>query len=87
MEFLKRGYKNRGIMKLDEPGPKTIPGKEVLINLNDEAGRVWYSVEYDNDVGNWIDSFDTLEQALEFISDHCLLYDSETGFRDTRSRK
>ena len=35
-----------------------ILGERVLINYNDAAGRVLYLIEYDNNVGNWIDSFD-----------------------------
>lgn len=64
--------------------PEIIPGKQVLIRLNDEAGCDQYSVEYDDDPGNWIDSFDTLEQAVQFISEHHFQYDAETGSRDTR---
>ena len=61
-----------------------IPGKRVLINYNDEAGCDLYSVEYDYDPGNWIDSFGKLEMAMQFIVDSNFQYDTETGFRDSR---
>jgi len=55
-----------------------------LIHLNDEAGVDYFSVEMENDVGNWLDSFMTLEEALEYIISHGLIYDQATGFRDSR---
>jgi hypothetical protein len=60
------------------------PGTRVLINLNDEAGCDWYSVEAEDDVGNWLDSFETFEEALNFIVEREYVYDHVTGFRDTR---
>lgn len=55
-----------------------------LINLNDEAGIDYFSVEMENDIGNWLDSFLTLEEALEYIISNGLKYDQATGFRDSR---
>jgi hypothetical protein len=69
---------------MSKDGPPIIAFKDVLINLNDEAGRDWYSVEYADDIGNWLDSFDTLDEAHVFVSANKLGY---VGFRDTRGGK
>jgi len=61
------------------------PGTIVLINFNDEAGCDWYSVEAEDDVGNWLDSFETMMEALNFIGENRYVYDHVTGFRDTRA--
>lgn len=57
--------------------------KEVLVHHNDEAEVRQFSVERANDVGNWIDSFPTMSEALAFIDKSGLQYDAQTGFRDS----
>jgi len=74
-----------GVPVVEESEVCLEPGTKVLINLNDEAGCDWYSVEAEDDVGNWLDSFDTLMDAFNFICDNKLVYDHPTGFRDTRT--
>lgn len=61
-------------------------GKTALINLNDETGGDLYSVECEDDVGNWIDSFLTLEAAVDFIICIPMEY-TKANFRDTRYKK
>ena len=39
---------------------------EISIHHNDEAGVQWYSVSLSEDFDNWLDSFETLEEAKEF---------------------
>ena len=56
-----------------------------LINLNDETGKDLYSVECDDDIGNWLESFDTLEEAEYFINARLMLHTHATDFRDTRA--
>ena len=58
---------------------------DVLINLNDETGQDFYSVEPENDVGNWLDSFFDLTEALHFVSTDPELQLADDYFRDTRS--
>lgn len=53
---------------------------KALIHFNDEAGPEWYSVELESDIGNWLDSFVTMEEALDYIKLKGLDYDPETGF-------
>ena len=61
------------------------PAKVALINFNDETGKDIYSVELEEDVGNWLDSFEFLWQAIHYIAHNGLQYDFN-GFRDTRSK-
>lgn len=56
-----------------------------LINLNDEAGCDQFSVELSDNVGDWLDSFPTLPEALAFIATEGLRFDYTTGLRDTRA--
>ena len=59
--------------------------RRALIHLNDEAGIDQFSVEYDDDIGNWLDSFDTREKAEQFIhSRMATMHDPDSDFRDTR---
>lgn len=60
---------------------------KVLINLNDEAGVEFYSVEPAHDVGNWLNSFPSMVEALQYIRANGFEYDNANGFRDTRSGK
>jgi len=64
-------------------------GMHVLINLNDEVdlGNDMYSVEPAHDIGNWIESFETEAEALDFISINGGIYDPKHDFRDTRDKK
>jgi hypothetical protein len=62
-------------------------GSRVLIHHNDEAGVDWFSVEPENDVGNWINSFEYMADALAFIKENGYQYDPKTGFRDTRYKE
>jgi hypothetical protein len=55
-----------------------------LIHFNDEAGPDQYSVEMADDVGNWIDSFPSMMEAILFIRSSGFSYDPVSGFRDTR---
>lgn len=55
-----------------------------LINLNDETGKDLFSVECEGDIGNWLDSFETLEEAEYFINARLMLHIHATDFRDTR---
>ena len=57
----------------------------VLIHLNDETGKDMFSVECDDDVGNWLDSFETLDEAEHFINARLMLHTHATDFRDTRT--
>jgi hypothetical protein len=59
--------------------------REVLINLNNETGQDFYSVEPKDDVGNWIDSFFDLTEALHFISTNPDIVLADDYFRDTRT--
>ena len=56
-----------------------------LINLNDETGKDLFSVECEDDIGNWLDSFETLEEAEHFINARLMLHTHSTDFRDTRT--
>jgi len=56
-----------------------------LIHLNDETGDDLYSVEMDDAIGNWLDSFDTKEEAENFIKSRQMSHDPIRDFRDTRS--
>ena len=51
------------------------------INLNDEVGVDLYSVEADGDGDNWLDSFSTFDEAMDFING---LGGEMVGYRDTR---
>ena len=64
-------------------GKCSVKKQKALIHFNDEAGPEWYSVELESDVGNWLDSFLTMEKALEYIKKENLDYDPETGFRSS----
>lgn len=66
-------------------GPPIITGKHVKINLNDETGKDFYSIEYADDPGNWINSFTKKEQALNFIKKNQFQFNIETDFRDSRT--
>jgi hypothetical protein len=57
-----------------------------LIHLNDETGEDLYALEMEDDIGNWLGSFKTREEAEEDVRIRQLPYDPETGFRDTRHR-
>ena len=71
---------------IGESGPPVISGGKVCINFNNETGKDIYSVEYVDDIGNWIDSFLTQDEAEVFIKSNNLGYDSYSGFRDTRAK-
>lgn len=60
------------------------PGTPVLVNYNDETGEPLYSVEAADDVGNWLESFDSFDDAFEYIQEHEYEYNHVTDFRDTR---
>lgn len=57
---------------------------EVLVNLNNETGTDLYSVEPKDDIGNWLWSFVTYDEAMDYIRQkkHTI---SEGFLRDTRS--
>ena len=55
-----------------------------LINLNDETGKDLFSVECEDDIGNWLESFESLEEAEYFINARLMLHVHDTDFRDTR---
>lgn len=57
-----------------------------LIHLNDEAGLDQFSVEIAGDIGNWLDSFPTREQAEHFINARLMMHDPKADFRDTRCK-
>lgn len=61
--------------------------KDVLINLNDETGKNQYSVEFANNIRDWLDSFNTLEEAIQFIKENNYSFDYELDFRDTRRKQ
>ena len=54
------------------------PDTRVLINFNDDAGVWQYSVQV---VGNgcWLDSFETEDEAKQFISAHGLVMSTRLG--------
>jgi len=64
---------------------KAIPGTHVCIHFNDEIGHDIYSVTFADDFENWVDSFDTLSEAEEFIKKHKWSYDKEIDFSDSRN--
>jgi len=57
-----------------------------LIHLNDDTGDDLYSVETDDDIGNWMDSFQTRAEAEHFINARLMIHDPKTDFRDTRNK-
>lgn len=52
----------------------------VMLHLNDEAGQFYWSVESKNEPGFWLDSFDTIEEAHQYITDNKCLYNPEKDF-------
>ena len=61
--------------------------RRALIHLNDESGMDQYSVEYADDVGNWLDSFKTRNEAEEYIISIGALHNPDFDFRDTRYKR
>lgn len=61
--------------------------RKVLMHLNDDTGERLYSIEMAEEIGNWLDSFETRYQALCFIAENGYEYDQVTGYRDTTSKK
>ena len=51
---------------------------------SDSNGDDLYSVETDDDIGNWMDSFRTRAEAEHFINARLMNHDPATDFRDTR---
>ena len=61
--------------------------KRALINLNNETTEDLYSVVYDDDIEDWLDSFRTREEAEKYINQlQETLHDKDKDFFDTRGK-
>jgi len=57
----------------------------VLVHRNDEAGKILFSIESADDVGNWIDSFSTRDAAEAFITQYGWEYNAESDYRGNKT--
>ena len=72
---------------MEDEGPKIIPGREVIIDYNDEAGDRLYAILYKEVseewmAGYWVYSFKTKKEALKFIKENGLKYKKEDFYRN-----